>query len=126
MLPAVALAKAGRFATKELPLASHSLPRLHVADLIALPRRRPVSKISPHSQRFESGLSPVEQPDRVFRCRRTQVHVALRRRQVRVSGHLLDGPRRRALHRQVRTERVPQDVHALLDTGDALSATDGL
>jgi hypothetical protein len=26
---------------------------------------------------FEPGLSPVEQSDRVFRCRRTQVHVAL-------------------------------------------------
>jgi hypothetical protein len=29
-----------------------------------------------------------------------------------------------ALHRQVRTERVPQDVHALLDPRDALSTAD--
>jgi hypothetical protein len=42
-----------------------------------------------------------------------------------VAGELLDGPRRRALHRQVRTEGVPQDVHALLDTRHALSAADG-
>jgi hypothetical protein len=70
-------------------------------------------------------LPPVEQPDCVFRCRRTQMHVALRRRQVCVAGQLLDGPRRRALHRQVRTERVPQDMDALLDTRDALGAADG-
>jgi hypothetical protein len=29
---------------------------------------------------------------------------------------------RAPLHRQVRTERVPQDMHALLDACDALSA----
>ena len=52
------------------------------------------------------------------------MHVALRRCQVRVARQLLDGPRRRAIHRQVRTERVPQDVYALLDAGDALGATD--
>ena len=67
---------------------------------------------------FEPGLSPVQQPDRVFRCRGTQVHVALRRRQVRMTSELLDRSRRRALHRQVRTERVPQDMHALSDAGD--------
>ena len=37
-----------------------------------------------------------------------------------MAGELLDGPRWRALHCQVRTERVPQDVHALLDASDAL------
>jgi hypothetical protein len=42
-----------------------------------------------------------------------------------VAGQLLDGPRRRALHRQVRTERVPQDMDALLDTRNALGAADG-
>jgi hypothetical protein len=31
-----------------------------------------------------------------------------------VPREFLDGARRRAAHRQVRTERVPQDVHALL------------
>jgi hypothetical protein len=40
------------------------------------------------------------------------VHVALRRRQIRVSGQFLDGPRRGATHRQVRTERVSQDIDA--------------
>ena len=31
--------------------------------------------------------------------------------QIRVPGEFLDRPRRRALHRQMRTERVPQHVH---------------
>jgi len=44
----------------------------------------------------------------------------LRRREIRVAGEPLDRPRRRAPHRQVRTERVPQNVHALLDAGGAL------
>jgi transposase-like protein len=74
----------------------------------------------------DAGLSSVQQSDRVFRCGRIQVHVAVRRRWVRVAGQLLDGSRGRPFHRQVRTERVPQDVHALVDTGDALSAADGL
>ena len=53
------------------------------------------------------------------------MHVALRRSQVRVPGELLDGARRRAAHRQVRTERVPQDVHALLrKTRNTLRTTD--
>ena len=40
---------------------------------------------------------------------------------------LLDGARRRASHRQVRTERVAEDVNTLLaQTGDALCATDRL
>jgi transposase-like protein len=41
---------------------------------------------------------------------------------LRVPGELLDGPQGRPLHCQVRTERVPQDVHALLDACHALSA----
>ena len=49
-------------------------------------RSRPlrVQNVSRMFREFEAGLSSVEQPDRVFRCRRTQVHVTLRRRQVRV------------------------------------------
>jgi hypothetical protein len=53
------------------------------------------------------------------------VHVAVRRREIRVAGQFLNGPRGRPLHRQVRTERVPQDVHALFDPRDALSPTHG-
>jgi hypothetical protein len=40
------------------------------------------------------------------------VHVALLRRQIRVSRKLLNRPRRRTTHRQVRTERVPQHMGA--------------
>ena len=77
------------------------------------PSVQDISKLSAGPSRPR--LSPVEQSDRVFRRRRTQVHVALRRRQVRMSGELLNRSCRRALHRQVRTERVPQDVDALVD-----------
>ena len=42
------------------------------------------------------------------------MHVPLRRRQILMPRQLLNGPRRRAPHRQVRTERVSQDVHAWL------------
>jgi hypothetical protein len=44
-----------------------------------LPCRPRVQNISKLLERFEPGLSPVEQPDRVFRCCGTQVHVARRR-----------------------------------------------
>ncbi len=47
---------------------------------------------------------------RIQRCR-TQVHVPLRRLQVLMPGQFLDGPRQRSTHRQMRTERVPQDVN---------------
>jgi hypothetical protein len=47
--------------------------------------------------------------------RRAQVHVALRGREVLMTRELLDGPRRRAAHRQVRTERVTQDVNSRFD-----------
>jgi hypothetical protein len=47
----------------------------------------------------------------VERCR-AEVHVALRHRQVRVSGEFLDRPRWRTSHRQLRAERVTQDVYA--------------
>jgi hypothetical protein len=40
-------------------------------------------------------LASVAQPDRVFRPRRTQVHVTFRRGQVRVVGQIIDGSRRR-------------------------------
>jgi hypothetical protein len=53
------------------------------------------------------------------------VHVTLRGREIGVPGELLDGARRRPLHRQVRTERVPQELHALFDPRNPLSAADG-
>ena len=54
----------------------------------------------------------VQQPDCAFHRRGTQVHVPLRRHQIAVSGQLLNGFSRCPPHRQVRTERVPQHVHA--------------
>jgi hypothetical protein len=89
------------------------------APLARLARVRSLAPVGPRVRRsgaaakeggdaFDAELSPVEQPDRVFRCRRTQVHVALRRRQIRVTGQLLNRQGRCALHRQVRTERVPR------------------
>ncbi len=56
---------------------------------------------------------PFEQPDcRVYGCWR-QVHVALCRGQVGVPGEHLDGAHRPSLHRKMRAETVPEDVHAL-------------
>ena len=58
----------------------------------------------------------VEQPNRgVERCR-TQVHASLRRLEVLMPGEFLNGPSRRATHRQMRTERVTEDVDARFDT----------
>jgi hypothetical protein len=55
-----------------------------------------------------SGFSrTIEQPDRSIERRRTQVHVALRRVEILVSGQFLDCTRWRATHCQMRTERVP-------------------
>jgi hypothetical protein len=48
--------------------------------------------------------------DRGVERRRTQVRVALRRPEILVTGELLDCPRRRATHREMRTERRLQDV----------------
>jgi hypothetical protein len=42
------------------------------------------------------------------------VHVPLRRREILVAGELLNGSGRRAAHRQMRTERVPQPMHTAL------------
>ena len=56
----------------------------------------------------------LQQPDCRVECRRAQVHVALRRSQVLMSCQFLDSSCWRPTHRQVRTQRVPQDVHALL------------
>ena len=42
-----------------------------------------------------------------------------------MSCQFLDGPRGGSLHRQVRTERVPKNMHALIDPRDTLSPPDG-
>jgi hypothetical protein len=52
-----------------------------------------------------SGFSPtlsIQQPDRAFDRRGTQVHVPLRRDQILMPGELLNRPRRRAAHGQMR------------------------
>ena len=95
---------------------SRSSVRSSLADLsTSVPTRRTrvqdVSKACPRGLRRRD--APVQSTaDRVSnRAAETQVHVALRRRQVRMAGQFLDGPCRRALDRPMRTERVPQDVH---------------
>jgi len=53
------------------------------------------------------------------------MHVALRRAQVLVSGEFLDRSRGCASHRQVRTERVPEDVDPpLLQAGSPCGVMD--
>lgn len=54
----------------------------------------------------------VQQPNRVLGRRGAQVHVALRRGEIRVSGQLLDRASRRSFHRQMRTEGMPEHVDA--------------
>jgi hypothetical protein len=62
--------------------------------------------MSPRSKR----RARFEEPNRVVERRRTEMHVTLRRSQVLVAGEFLNRARRRTLHREVRTERVPQAV----------------
>jgi hypothetical protein len=57
-------------------------------------------------------ISRVEQGDGHLPRGRRQMHVPHRRRQVRVPGELLDGLGRRSAHRQMRAERVAQDMDA--------------
>src|SRR5882757_8357763 len=52
----------------------------------------------------------IQQPNGVLDGGRTDVHVSLSSGQVPVAGQLLDHPRSRATHRQVRAERVTEDV----------------
>jgi hypothetical protein len=59
---------------------------------------------------FSRTLS-IQQPDRTLDRRGTQVHVPLRRDQILMPGELLNRPRRRAPHREMRAERVPQSMH---------------
>jgi hypothetical protein len=57
-------------------------------------------------------IATVEQSDRALDGGGTQVHVPLRRCQVAMSGNLLNCSCRGTAHRQMRTERVAQDVNA--------------
>jgi len=56
----------------------------------------------------------VEQPDRTVESSGTEVHVPLRRREILMARELLNRAGRRAPHREMRTEGVPQSVHAVL------------
>ena len=53
-----------------------------------------------------------EQSDRRVESRRTQVRVPLSHGETLMFDQFLQAPDRRALHRQVRAERVTQDVNA--------------
>ena len=71
--------------------------------------------MSPRSGGFgRDSSSRIDDPKRV----RTQLHIALRHRQFLVPRQLLNRFAWRALHRQVRTERVTQDVHARRHTSE--------
>src|SRR5262249_43745568 len=76
-----------------------------------LSRSRVVSQLShllpsPEYLHARGRFRLIQQPDRTFDRRRTQVHVPLRRREVLVSSELLNGPCRRPTHHRLRTERV--------------------
>ena len=53
----------------------------------------------------------IEQPNRGVERGRCQVHVALRRAQIAVPRELLNRSARRAPHREVGAERVPEHMH---------------
>ena len=53
----------------------------------------------------------IEQSNRAFDRRGTEMHVPLRRRQILMPGQFLNRPSGAAAHRQVRAERVSQNVH---------------
>jgi hypothetical protein len=55
----------------------------------------------------------VKQLNGRIECRRTQVQVALGHLDLAMTGEFLNRPRRRATHRQVRTERVAHDMNAV-------------
>ena len=71
------------------------------------PRLHQVSKLL-------QGQGLIEQPNRTIQRRRTQVHVPLRHAQFPMSGELQNRSWRCSAHRQVRAERVTQDVYPLL------------
>jgi hypothetical protein len=72
----------------------------------------PVSRSAVSKPVYGFGL--IEEPDRPLDRRGTEVHVPLRRGEIHVTGELLNGSRRRAARREVRTERVPQSMYVAL------------
>jgi len=58
------------------------------------------------------GFGLIEESDRALDRRGTEVHVPLRRDEIHVPSELLNRTRRGPAHREVRTERVPQSMHA--------------
>jgi hypothetical protein len=57
----------------------------------------------------------IQQADRRVQRRRTEVHVPLRHGQLSMSSQVLNCACGSTPHRQMRTERVPQDVDAIVD-----------
>src|ERR1700676_3347019 len=53
----------------------------------------------------------IEEPDRAFDRRGTEVHVPLRRGQILMPREFLNRSRRRAAHREMRAERMPQPMY---------------
>jgi len=70
----------------------------------------------------------VEQRDCRLAGRGRQVHVPERRREILVAGKLLDRLRRGSAHREMRTERVPQDVARIVveDASTRIVSASGL
>ena len=60
------------------------------------------------------GFGLIQEPDRTLYSRGAEVHVPLRRGEIHMPGELLNRSRRRPTHREMRTERVPQSMHAAL------------
>jgi len=60
--------------------------------------------------KLQYGIRLIEEPNCIRDSRRTQVHVALCRREILMSGHLLDRTRQCTAHREVSAERSTQDV----------------
>ncbi len=91
----------------------------------ARPRHTGLSPPSHSLRDREVDESPVQQPNRVFRRGRAEVHVALRRAQIRVAGQFLNRASRSAPHGQMRTERMAQHVYACQGrSGYALGSPD--
>ena len=55
-----------------------------------------------------------QQLNRRIKCCWAQVHVPLRHRKILMPYEFLNGARRCATHRQMRTERVTEDVHPFM------------
>jgi len=86
------------------PAASTNFPRKS-ANSTSFSRRLHYSSTRQPQSRF------IKQPNRTLDGGGTQVHVPLSRREILMASQFLNRPRRRSPHRQMRAERVTQDVH---------------